>query len=628
MKTLVPLLVPVLAMALVPSVVRADGTFVEPKFVWDKHKDINEPTQKAIIVFDAGQEDMILQVKYEGPVDQFGWLIPVPNLPTVQEGSMKCFYELSKFTQKQKLDAQWARAKASAYGSEQDRPTEPPVQVEEIKTVGAYETAVLSAKASGALEKWLDENQFYIPPDKSDVIDSYVKEHYYFVAVKINLSGWFPGLSSTSGKLASGELNPLQIHFVSDRCVFPLKISSINGTPSEVQLYVLSSEPLLEQTIYKEQLPLIYSNDMARAESHAERREQRMAQMDAKMEKRRKEMRLPPAPPSLAPDLKQSEKQLDQEIRENPVIDPDNEILQFAKATDGDLPECTRDIPRLARRSWWIAKDTWTFQPTDMRDLDFGPALPNFAETLDSKYGYIAAANLGSLGTDALPVLMPALQSPNRNARVKAASVLESPIYYSDPQVKEAARAWLTNSEPKVKLLGIDALYGGIPGQNHADIQPLIPLLFDDDPQVREVAAFTLEFRKEVAQYAPLFHKMLTNTNPAIRLSGLRVIQLTSLPISHDELYPFFKMPDQRAVGISTGYFREGSGYDLTDDQAIPLLQNTEPLGRLIGLRILGQHADAHAIELARPLLNDTNPVIKYAAEKTMQQMTGQDPSQ
>src|ERR1700744_4150338 len=80
--------------------VRADGCFVAPKFVWDKHKDINEPTQKAIIAYDAGHEDLILQVKYDGPVEEFGWLVPVPNLPTVKESSMDCFYELSKLTQK------------------------------------------------------------------------------------------------------------------------------------------------------------------------------------------------------------------------------------------------------------------------------------------------------------------------------------------------------------------------------------------------------------------------------------------------------------------------------------------------------------------------------------------------
>src|SRR5262249_44174420 len=90
------LMVSLVALLLAPPNAPADGMFVVPKFVWDKHKDINEPTQKAIIVYDAGHEDLILQVKYGGPVDEFGWLVPVPNLPTVQEGSMKCFYELSK----------------------------------------------------------------------------------------------------------------------------------------------------------------------------------------------------------------------------------------------------------------------------------------------------------------------------------------------------------------------------------------------------------------------------------------------------------------------------------------------------------------------------------------------------
>jgi hypothetical protein len=41
-----------------------DGFFV---FRWNKEKDISEPTQKAIILHEQGREDLILQVKYEGP---------------------------------------------------------------------------------------------------------------------------------------------------------------------------------------------------------------------------------------------------------------------------------------------------------------------------------------------------------------------------------------------------------------------------------------------------------------------------------------------------------------------------------------------------------------------------------
>ncbi len=66
-----------------------DGCFV---LRWNKDIDINEPTQKAIIFYDAGREDLLLQVKYEGPLEEFGWLIPVPSLPTVKKGSMQPFY--------------------------------------------------------------------------------------------------------------------------------------------------------------------------------------------------------------------------------------------------------------------------------------------------------------------------------------------------------------------------------------------------------------------------------------------------------------------------------------------------------------------------------------------------------
>ena len=139
-----------LLFAIVPGNLLADGCFVVPKFVWDKHKDINEPTQKAIIVHDAGREELILQVKYDGPVEEFGWLVPVPNLPTVKKGSMECFYELSKFTQKN-LEPRGAYGTLSAGTHKGSEEQEPPVKVIEVKTVGAYDIAVLSTKDSGAL---------------------------------------------------------------------------------------------------------------------------------------------------------------------------------------------------------------------------------------------------------------------------------------------------------------------------------------------------------------------------------------------------------------------------------------------------------------------------------------------
>src|SRR5262245_19515554 len=99
--------------------------------LYDKKTDINEPTQKAIIFYDAGREDLLLQVKYEGALEDFGWLIPVPSLPTVTKGSMQPFYELSQLTQRQFGSPH----EAATLGVRSRGPPEP-VKVVEIKRSG------------------------------------------------------------------------------------------------------------------------------------------------------------------------------------------------------------------------------------------------------------------------------------------------------------------------------------------------------------------------------------------------------------------------------------------------------------------------------------------------------------
>src|SRR5438445_58113 len=123
------LLVPFCVLVATAPSILADGCFV---FRWNRAADINEPTQKAIIVYDQGREDLLLQVKYEGPLEDFGWLIPVPSLPEVEKGSMEPFYELSQLTQRQFGVLTASAARRGGLGAESDA-----VKVIEVKTVGA-----------------------------------------------------------------------------------------------------------------------------------------------------------------------------------------------------------------------------------------------------------------------------------------------------------------------------------------------------------------------------------------------------------------------------------------------------------------------------------------------------------
>jgi len=210
----------VLTIGLCPLTAGADGCFI-----WNKGVDINEPSQKAIILYDKGQEDLILQVRYEGPAEEFGWLIPVPGKPTVEKASIECFYELSLMIQRRgrKLGGQDA------------------VVVLEIKTVGNYDVAVLAATDADALAGWLTKHKFNWPKKHRGVLDHYVKKKWFFVAVKINLE---KADSAARELLRKGELHPLKITFDSPQCVYPLKISSVNKGFSDVDIYVFGTDRL------------------------------------------------------------------------------------------------------------------------------------------------------------------------------------------------------------------------------------------------------------------------------------------------------------------------------------------------------------------------------------------------
>ncbi|HUA39134.1 MAG TPA: DUF2330 domain-containing protein [Candidatus Sulfopaludibacter sp.] len=632
MKTLTPVVLVSLAAALfAPVKATADGMFVVPRFVWDKHKDINEPTQKAILVHDAGREDLILQVKYEGPVDEFGWIIPVPGLPTVQEGSMKCFYELSRFTQ-QRFEPELRVLGAGLVRGSSEGIAEPPVKVIEIKTVGAYEVAVLSAKDSGALAKWLDANQFYFPANKADVLDAYVKQQWYFVAARINLSknGGLRLLSAPRQaltesaanyaihlKLASGELNPLQISFTSDRCVFPLKISSVNGKPSEVQIYVLSPEPLLERRMLEKRLPLMYSNDVERAKTSAAQMEQiEMNNMNMRMRFMGGSVSAnTPLPVPLQRAIEQRSKVL--------VANPDD-VLPYAKVTEADLPDCSHWIPQLAGKSWWLTKQTWTFQPQDMRDLVFEPALAYFTDELGTKYGYYAVESLAHFDADAVPAFLAAFQNTNPVTRVNAASIFNRHYGYPhDPRITAAAPAWLKDSEPQVRMAGVEVMtdYGN---WNTNFAGPVIAMLRDPDPGVRGAAFFALpRFRNDLQQYLPEFEQLLNDPNPDIRFSGVQVLQRLGYEIPLGDLLASLKSTNLEEAAVAYSQIRR-QGERLTDDQALALLQNPEPTVRTFGLDALGQNAEKRSVELALPCLKDPDEMVRLKACETLQVLTSQ----
>jgi len=601
---------------------RADGCFVAPKFVWDKHKDINEPTQKAIIAYNAGHEDLILQVKYGGPVEEFGWLVPVPALPTVKEGSMECFYELSKYTQElwePRMTHGRGMEKLSAAGLGVEKPEA--VKVIEIKTVGAYEVAVLSATDADALKNWLKANQFSIPQDKADVIESYVKKGWYFVTARINLgktTGFIfisgppktrvSAKSSLEEKLSSGELRPLHLSFASDRCVFPLKISSVNGRPSEVQVYVLSPEPLLEKGMFEKQLPEIYSKDMAQAQRNAK----------SLRNSRLFTLRFSSGNTNL-PLSAEIEKEI-KKIRETPRVS--GELPHYVEVTKKELPDYSREIGLLAEKSCWLTKQTWTFRPAEMRDLEFEPAVPVLAGKLDSPYGYYTAACLAQFGTTGMWPLIEGLQGSNRVVRTAVISAFESSnadTIRGDPTFQKTVAELTKDPDPELRAFVVRYVSG--------PPEFLIAAMHDEDFKVAGLAGATLmqtlAFRPEGKKYIPVVQEMLHDKNLVTREAAIEALGAVRVTIPRADLLQFFKVPNLHVVADACRKL-EQEGEDVSNEDVIPLLQNSDPSVRAFGLKVLYENVGKSSVDLALPLLKDSEQLVRGRACDLLADLTGQ----
>ncbi len=650
----------VFASSLLPAL--ADGVFV---FKWNKQIDINEPTQKAIIVYDGGREDLLLQVKYEGPLEEFGWLIPVPSIPTVEKGSMAAFYELSELTQRHFGYGRALTLSAAHKGAEEDA-----VKVIQIKTVGAYEVAILSARDSGSLDRWLRANDYSLPEGKADIVDEYIRKGWYFVAARIQLRNEvaFKTVTASSPKdteapdrarkilqrkLSSGELHPVLISFDTPTCVFPLKISAAGGKPSEVSLYVLSPDALLSPFMLDEALSKI-DRERAKQERLKPERDRRretsirhlqalrfgaqMSSLDARRGATAQTERDWSVEDLIAMAKEDKSVSVSAELEEESYgwVAP---LMECVPVSSEQIPQSTKTLSRLKDKTWYLTKCSRTFQPEEMRDLEFQPAIPVLARTLSGPSGAMAAGYLSQLGTNALAVLISACGSTNASERIHASAGLQS---LRDPRVAEMLPTLFKDELPLVRY---HALLAAPPNWDSRFVDPLLALFRDPYPQIAMQAAQCLilnESSNHVSVYLPL----LKDSDANVQACALRVLfHINREAIPRADLLSLLGNSRLDTVSIALNLLQETDlsgrpagmlGGDpwaerrieknwLASAEAAPLLTNSLTMARLMGLRVLQHNADAKAVELGLPLLRDTNSIVRNRAFALLRSVTGQE---
>ncbi|MEN6520767.1 MAG: DUF2330 domain-containing protein [Armatimonadota bacterium] len=254
-----------LILASAVSHVNADGVFlidINSNLAPGSHaRDITEPIQKALVIYDKGVETLVLQVSYKGSVSRFAWLVPTPSKPKVSKVDEPVFHWLHIATAPRVR--YWFDATHKLYNYSYPRslaaampaPGALDVQVLEKKQVGVYDIAVLRAGNAEDLLQWLRNNNYEITPKLAPAVSDYIQRGWVFTAMRIN-TGY---QNKVSKSLHEGVLQSLKFKFRVHEPVYPLKVSSLNKGKTDILLYVLAQRRVDAQ-LMKTECSIVYYN--------------------------------------------------------------------------------------------------------------------------------------------------------------------------------------------------------------------------------------------------------------------------------------------------------------------------------------------------------------------------------
>ncbi|MDB4971451.1 MAG: hypothetical protein JWN44_7140 [Myxococcales bacterium] len=253
MRTLTPVLA-LLGIALFNvSDARACGCFTPP----DPSVPIVQAGERIAFAMADGQVTAHIQIQYQGSASDFGWLLPLPSIPTLELGIDELFTQLTNQTQpKYKVQRVYegrcsfdpasrgggfgtptAAGSGGSSGGDSAQDPGSPLVIQD--SVGPYDYAVLKADSKDAMLKWLADNRYFVPAGTDDAVGPYIHAGAYFLALKLHKGN------------DVGELQPVVVHYASDLPMIPLVLTSVAANPHMgIQVWMLGAGRAIPRNYY------------------------------------------------------------------------------------------------------------------------------------------------------------------------------------------------------------------------------------------------------------------------------------------------------------------------------------------------------------------------------------------
>jgi hypothetical protein len=176
-----------------------------------------------------------MSLSVQGNATEAAWILPVPSQATAQLAEADLFKSLQELT-KPRVEYRYGlfppNMALGGGATEGTAPGAPPVLLLEQQTLGPFEVSILAATDAMALSGWLTDNGYNFPTSLAGVLQSYVQQGWYYIAIRLS-----PG---AQGEALTGELDPLWITFQTNELVYPMRPSALATGRLPVYLYVLA----------------------------------------------------------------------------------------------------------------------------------------------------------------------------------------------------------------------------------------------------------------------------------------------------------------------------------------------------------------------------------------------------
>jgi hypothetical protein len=202
---------------------------------------VNQAAERIIFSNNGdGTVTAVIQILYQGPSQNFSWLLPISTVPKSDEdigvASDVAFQRLQAatnplYTLTTRIEGECrdslSRRRGVAQGATPGAPSSPSVDeggpgvtVEASGVVGSFEWTVISLDASlsdpaAAATAWLEQNSFDVSPTAQRLIGPYLKEGLFLLALKL-----------TKGS-DTGSIRPIVLTYDAKLPMIPIKLTAV-----------------------------------------------------------------------------------------------------------------------------------------------------------------------------------------------------------------------------------------------------------------------------------------------------------------------------------------------------------------------------------------------------------------